>query len=111
MKQLKDHLTEQGFKWADVEEEIKDVIIKTIISVESTIVNQINNYCDYKNPCFELYGFDVFLDEDLKPWIIEVNVCPSLSSSSPFDKKIKSKLICDALTLIGIQPYDRDIMH
>jgi len=70
--------------------------------VEGTINNQINNYCDYKNPCFELYGFDVFLDNELKPWIIEVNVCPSLSSSSPFDKKIKSKLICDTLTLVGM---------
>ena len=23
--------------------------------------------------CYKLFGFDVFIDADLKPWIIEVN--------------------------------------
>lgn len=33
---------------------------------------------------------------------MEVNVCPSLSSSSPMDKRIKHTLIVDLLNLIGI---------
>lgn len=43
----------------------------------------------------------------MKPWLIEVNISPSLSSSSAFDKSIKTRLICDTLTLIGIKPYDK----
>lgn len=35
---------------------------------------------------------------------MEVNVCPSLSSSSPMDAKIKHILLTDLLNLIGI-PY------
>lgn len=34
---------------------------------------------------------------------MEVNVCPSLSSSSPMDRRIKHTLIVDLLNLIGVQ--------
>lgn len=54
-----------------------------------------------------MYGFDILLDQNLKPWLIEVNTSPSLSSSSPFDKNIKTRLLCDTLTLVGIRPYDK----
>lgn len=47
------------------------------------------------------------LDYKLKPWLIEVNTSPSFSSSSPFDKNIKTRVICDALSLIGIKAYDK----
>jgi hypothetical protein len=60
-----------------------------------------------RNNCFELYGFDVMIDANLKPWVLEVNVLPSLSSSSNFDKKIKTQLVCDTLTLVGILGYDK----
>ena len=64
-----------------------------------------------RNTCFELYGFDVIIDKNLKPWLLEVNVLPSLSSSSPFDKTIKTMLICDILTLVGIRGYDKKEVH
>jgi hypothetical protein len=40
---------------------------------------------------------------------LEINISPSLSSSSPLDKKIKTMLIVDTLNLIGVQPYDRKL--
>lgn len=39
---------------------------------------------------FEIYGFDVILDGKLKPVLLEVNVLPSLSSSSELDRRIKT---------------------
>mmetsp|Transcript_17365 Transcript_17365/g.16574 ORF Transcript_17365/g.16574 Transcript_17365/m.16574 type:complete len:95 (-) Transcript_17365:276-560(-) len=57
--------------------------------------------------CFEIYGFDILLDHRLRPWLLEVNISPSLSSSSPLDKKIKTTLICDTMNLVGVQMYDR----
>lgn len=86
---------------------IKDVLIKSLISVEPHIYNTTSRCTKHRNVCFELFGFDILLDNKLKPWLLEVNISPSLSSSSPLDKKIKTVLICDTLNLVGVYPYDR----
>ena len=49
-----------------------------------------------KSACFEVYGFDVLVDAKLRPWLLEVNVSPSLSSSSPLDKQIKTSAVSAA---------------
>ena len=87
---------------------IKDVLIKTLISAEPHIYNTTSRCTKHRNGCFELFGFDILLDSKLKPWLLEVNISPSLSSSSPLDKKIKTVLICDTLNLVGVHPYDRN---
>jgi tubulin polyglutamylase TTLL4 len=85
--------------------------MKTLMSVEPTITANLQKNPTSRNNCFELYGFDIIVDANLKPWVLEVNVMPSLSSSSPFDKRIKTMLICDALTLVGIRGYDKSKFH
>lgn len=61
----------------------------------------------YKNNCFELYGFDILIDSDLRPWILEANLSPSLATDSPLDLAIKSNVITDTFNLIGIKKIDR----
>ena len=39
--------------------------------------------------CFEILGFDIILNEDLKPFLLEVNQAPSFSTDSPLDYEIK----------------------
>ena len=57
--------------------------------------------------CFEIFGFDVLLDSDLKPWLIEVNLSPSLSPDSPLDFTIKQNLLINTWNLCGIKRFDR----
>lgn len=105
---LKDRYEALGINYEEVFARIKDVVIKTLISVEPEIVcKTLSLTKNRSNSCFELYGFDILIDDTLRPWLLEVNVAPSLSSGSKLDKQIKTALMCDIYTLIGIVPYNR----
>jgi len=47
-------------------------------------------------------GFDIILDQHLKPWLLEVNQSPSFCTDTPLDKKIKGRLITDTLTMLSL---------
>ncbi|XP_005104034.1 tubulin polyglutamylase TTLL13P isoform X2 [Aplysia californica] len=51
--------------------------------------------------CFELYGFDVLIDNSMKPWLLEVNFSPSLSSDCHADVISKKAMLHDLLDLIS----------
>jgi len=121
--QLHEYCDKHGLDYQLMWSRMKDLIIKTVISVEPPIVNMWHQGANYStsgaNPgpqlgphqtCFEIYGFDIMLDDQLKPWLLEVNVFPSLSSSSPFDKRVKTMLVADTLTLAGLVPFDHDLV-
>ena len=50
--------------------------------------------------CFELYGFDVLLDDNLKPWLIEINASPSMTANTPADYETKLGLLEDVYTVL-----------
>lgn len=50
---------------------IVDLVWRTLKSVQETIEQKAN--------CFEVYGFDIVLDSELNPWVIEVNLSPACS--------------------------------
>lgn len=87
-----------GIDDKEVFRSIYDVILKTCIASESLLQQQ--SY--QKNNHFELYGFDILVDSNLKPWVLEVNVSPSLNSASSLDAKLKTTLVTDTFHLVGI---------
>ena len=86
--------------------QIEDIVIKTMINV--TEVNSRDLSGNKNNNVFELYGFDIFVDEKFKVWLLEVNVNPSLHCTSPLDLSIKTDLIVDIFNLIGIVPFNHN---
>ena len=86
---------------------IYDVILKTLSCGDNYVLNSMKKRQLYRLNCFEVFGFDILVDSDLKPWLIEVNLSPSLSPDSPLDMTIKTNLLVDTFNLFGIRRFDR----
>ena len=86
--------------------QIESIVIKTIISVSKEYYKNI--FPSKINNSFELYGFDILIDENFRAWIMEVNVNPSLHCTSPLDLSIKTDLISDIFNVVGILPYNHN---
>lgn len=50
--------------------------------------------------CFECYGYDIIIDNNLKAWLVEVNASPSLTSTTVNDRILKYKLIDNILNIV-----------
>ncbi|KAA3676490.1 tubulin polyglutamylase TTLL4 [Paragonimus westermani] len=110
LRTLWTYLRSQGVSPASVWSNIKDVVVKTAISTEAAFNTAIHSYCNHSCSVHELFGFDIFLDEDLQPWLLEVNVSPSMHSDSPLDAKIKGNIVKDMLNIAGLHlPEHSDI--
>lgn len=56
--------------------------------------------------CFEILGFDIMLDSNLKPWLIEVNHLPSFGTDSPLDLDIKARLMEQVFSTLAVRADD-----
>lgn len=125
LQELREFFKTEGLDYELMMLRIEDLIIKTLIAVEPVIVSAWHEGANFagsssaqplrgvgpNQTCFEIYGFDVIIDQALEPWLLEVNTCPSFSSSSPLDKRIKTKLIADVLTLVGLRPFKHELIE
>ncbi|XP_077410966.1 putative tubulin polyglutamylase TTLL9 isoform X2 [Vanacampus margaritifer] len=75
--------------------EMDNIFISSLQSVQKIIIND--------KHCFELYGYDILLDDNLKPWLIEVNASPSLTPSNQEDYEMKYRLLNDTLNVVDME--------
>ena len=54
-----------------------------------------------------MLGFDILIDEEFKPWLLEINHSPSFCTDSPLDYIIKKSLILDTLLLLNLHCSDK----
>lgn len=74
---------------------IQDMIIRTLEAVQKVMNTD-------RNHSFELYGFDVLLDSQFQPWLLEINGSPSMTANTPTDYELKMGLLDDTLTVVDL---------
>nr|XP_017099028.2 tubulin polyglutamylase TTLL4 isoform X1 [Drosophila bipectinata] len=93
IKSLWTYLANRGVRTDCLWEALRGLVLRTILSGENGINSMIRANVESKYSCFELFGFDVILDADLVPWLLEVNISPSLHSELPLDAHVKAPLV------------------
>ena len=85
-------------------DEIKNILYISLKSVQSVIIND--------RHCFEMYGYDILIEDNLKPWLIEVNASPSLSTTTEADRKLKMAVMEDVFKIV-VPPewFDENSKH
>ena len=104
----KKYLKEKKIDFNKIWKKIKDIVIKTILSITDSGIPIIKDFNLSSVNLFEIYGFDILLDDYLNPWLMEVNLNPSLNCDSNLDLKIKSRVLTDIFNIIGAIPFSHD---
>ncbi|KAK6171226.1 hypothetical protein SNE40_019461 [Patella caerulea] len=79
---------------------IINIVTLTLIT-QSPSVPKVDN-------CFELYGFDILVDANQKPWLLEVNFSPSLSADCQADYLVKKPVVHDLIDMLNLNEVDKD---
>nr|CCA27829.1 tubulintyrosine ligase family putative [Albugo laibachii Nc14] len=92
-------LAQSGANVQNVKDSITRVVLLSLLCGEDHITHQVNS--------FDLYGFDILLDEDLKPWLIEINSSPSMARENDLDFQVKDSVMYDTIKLVNPLRFDR----
>ncbi|XP_055891745.1 probable tubulin polyglutamylase TTLL9 isoform X2 [Biomphalaria glabrata] len=76
-------------------QQMTNIFILSLQSCQRVIIND--------KHCFELYGYDILIDSNLKPWLIEINASPSLTASNQEDYDLKFGLLNDVLNVLDLE--------
>ena len=86
--------------------EVSDIFIKMILTVREKLINEIDkNNLKYSN-FYHLIGFDIILDNNLKPYLLEANRRCSFRDDNDAEKYYSYNILADTLNIIGIRKYN-----
>jgi len=99
LKTLKSRLEYKGVKWQAIWDQVCEIVVKSLLAVQGEIQQNPN--------CFELFGYDIIIDNNHKCWLLEVNSSPSLERMNILDDLVKQQLIDDIIDLVSPTNFDR----
>ncbi|XP_055376097.1 tubulin monoglutamylase TTLL4-like isoform X3 [Condylostylus longicornis] len=93
LKSLMTYLSNTGTDISTLWVTMKNLVLRTLLAGEEGINNMVKINTGSRYNTFELFGFDILLDSNLVPWLLEVNISPSLHSDLPLDMHVKGPLV------------------
>ncbi len=89
-------------------EEYAVKVDKKIQEIMTLIFTVIKDKLDRKFGCFELFGFDFLLDDNLNPYLIEINTNPAIYTDTQVQKDLLPKLVEDIVKMsLAVHPYGK----
>lgn len=111
LKTYRNYLKKQNVDVELLFDKIKDIIIKTFISGQRAIIKTSEKLKLNDLNMFNLFGFDIFIDDKFDPYLLEVNTRPFMHEYNKYDRIIKSNLLVDTLNIAGITLFSHDKKH
>ena len=105
MTSIFESIRKNGHDVEKLKHEIDEIIRLTMAAAQMQIASQYRigiTSNDGKSRCFEILGFDIMIDNNCKPWLLEVNNKPSMAAESPFDHELKMSVIQSAMKVIDL---------
>jgi hypothetical protein len=96
------HSSASGAVERDVWRSICSLVTKSLLCIDDKMC--------YQPSAFELFGYDVLIDQDYRCWLIEVNASPSLSRENQLDVIVKNAVVRDTIKLLDPPAFDREAL-
>lgn len=71
------------------------IMLRSLLAVQPIMISD--------RHCFEMYGYDIIIDQDLKPWLLEVNASPSLTANTREDYLMKTEMLHGMLDVVDME--------
>jgi tubulin polyglutamylase TTLL4 len=107
------YLEERGIDWRKIKADMEDVLIATIIAGMCPVRNAHEKEIgrQFRRSSYELLGVDLLIDEDLKVWLLEVNITPGMVGSSELDIFIKKQVAYDMFNIVRMLDFTVENMQ
>ena len=95
LEEMKNYFQEE-YGWDAWEDKLKDQSKNIVINC----LESVQDMFECKKGCFELFGFDLMVDDDFNMWLIEVNSSPAMDYSTAVTERLVKMVSEDIVKVV-----------